>query len=158
MKESGHQASIGQKQADKTTQLQTDATLSRKRKMGRQGGRAGNLMGVWLVGFQSCLGLVTLFFFCSLPFLLYIYLAALGLCCGKQYLSFQCADFLVAPPGLSCCGNSLPFGMGTSIAIILYLSHNGILGADNLFSSFRSPEMERNSAPGWIIPSATDFR
>ena len=117
MKESGHQASIGQKQADKTTQLQTDATLSRKRKMGRQGGRAGNLMGVWLVGFQSCLGLVTLFFFCSLP-----------------------------------------FGMGTSIAIILYLSHNGILGADNLFSSFRSPEMERNSAPGWIIPSATDFR
>ena len=59
---------------------------------------------------------------------------------------------LVVPPGLSRCSNSLPFEMGTSTAVILYLSHNCILGADNLFSSFTSPEMERNSAPGWIIP------
>ena len=41
MKESGHQTSIGQKQADKMTQLQTQAMLSRKRKMGRQAAGQG---------------------------------------------------------------------------------------------------------------------
>lgn len=74
MKGSGHQTSIGQKQADKMTQLQTRLRFQEKGRWGGRGqGRGVNLMGVWLVGFQNCLGLVTLSFFYSLPFL-FLYL------------------------------------------------------------------------------------
>ena len=43
----------------------------------------------------------------------------------------------------------LPFRMGM---FILCLSHYCVLGADNLFSSFTGPQMERNFVPKWIIP------
>lgn len=41
MKESGHQASIGQKQADKPTQLQTERHTFKKKEDGRQGAGQG---------------------------------------------------------------------------------------------------------------------
>ena len=43
----------------------------------------------------------------------------------------------------------LPFRMGM---FILCLSRYCVLGADNLFSSFTGPQMERNFVPKWIIP------
>ena len=49
-----------------------------------------------------------------------------------------------------------PFRSGMAITGILCLSHNCNLRADNLFSSFTGPQMERNFAPGWIIPDLDD--
>ena len=48
----------------------------------------------------------------------------------------------------------LPFRMGM---FILCLSHYYILEADNLFSSFIGPQMERTFVPKWIIPGISSI-
>ena len=40
---------------------------------------------------------------------------------------------------------------------ILCLSHYYILEADNLFSSFIGPQMERTFVPKWIIPGISSI-
>lgn len=156
MKESGHQASMGQKQADKPTQLQTDATLSRKRKMGRQGAGQGTQceFGWWV---SKLLGAGDSLFFCSLPFFVYLFGCVWVFAVASSIFHFS-TDFQLRRLGLKLLRRFSLLEWERLQLLSCTLSHNCALGADNLFSSFTSPEMERNSAPGWIIPSATDFR
>lgn len=44
---------------------------------------------------------------------------------------------------------------GNILAVIVCLFQHCSLGADNVFLSFRGPYIERNCAPGWIIPRAS---
>ena len=56
-----------------------------------------------------------------------------------------------------CCGLGV-FRSGVPVAGILCLPHNWMLGKDNSFSNFISPQTERNWAPGWHIPQVSFLR
>lgn len=108
MKESGHQASIGQKQADKPTSAANRRHTFKKKEDGEAGGRAGNLMRVWLVGFQSCLGLVTLFSSVLSPFL-FVYLfghVGSSLWQAVSFISVHRLPSCVGPLGSVVAGDS----------------------------------------------------